>query len=572
MSPNVLSLLSKFQIIALQFSSVIKIKAVLLLLVCLFGISEVQAQQNKAKLKRPRLVVGIVVDQMRYDYLYRYWDKYGEQGFKRLLRKGFSYENAQYNYTPTYTGPGHASIYTGTTPAVHGIVGNDWYDRASGRNRYCTEDKSVTSVGSNSVWGQMSPRNLLATTITDQLRLATNMQSKVIGVCIKDRGSILPAGHTANAAYWYDGTNGNWISSTYYMQALPGWVAEFNNRRLAEKYLSQPWTPLLPLNQYTESTPDDNAFEKTFTGQDRAVFPHDLPRLKGASYDIIRSTPFGNSFTKDFAMAAVQAEKMGKGTATDFLALSFSSTDYVGHQFGPNSVEAQDTYLRLDQDLAEFLKFLDKEIGKNQYLVFLTADHGAAPVPAYSQSVRVPAGSIAPREMQDSVQHFLLKQYGPGNWVLSFINRQFYLNHSLIAAKKLSLAEMQEKVAAYLQHFEGVQQVSTAAHLNSSNPESGYGSYIQKGLHPRRSGDVIVTLLPGWFEGYQGREMKGTTHGSSNAYDTHVPLLWYGWQVKKGASAARVSITDIAPTLAQWLHILEPNGNTGHPLQEVLQR
>jgi predicted AlkP superfamily pyrophosphatase or phosphodiesterase len=546
--------------------------SLLVLLLNLLLAVPVSAQKNKGDLSRPKLVVGIVVDQMRYDYLYRYWDKYGQQGFKRLLREGFSYENAQYNYAPTYTGPGHASIYTGTTPAIHGIVGNDWYDRATAKNMYCTEDKTVQSVGSTSAAGLMSPKNLLTTTITDELRLATNRQSKVIGVSLKDRGAILPAGHMANAAYWFDGSNGNWITSTFYMRELPAWVQAFNARKLSDKYLAQPWTPLLPLDQYTESTPDDNEFEKPFNGQPRPVFPHDLPKLRGASFDLLRSTPFGNTFTKDFAMEAVQAEQLGKGNSTDFLALSFSATDYVGHQFGPNSIEAQDTYLRLDQDLAELLAFLDKQVGKKQYLVFLSADHGAAPVPAFSSSVRVPAGSISPREMQDSVRKLLQQQYGPGNWVLSFINRQVYLNHPLIAAKKLDLTRIREQVASYLQHFEGVLQVTPAGNLTRSSLESGLDSYIQKGYQFPRSGDVVVTLLPGWFEGYQGKETKGTTHGSSNAYDTHVPLIWYGWQVKKGASSARVSITDIAPTLAQWLRIMEPNANTGSPLLEVLNR
>ncbi|WP_026463434.1 alkaline phosphatase PafA [Adhaeribacter aquaticus] len=529
-------------------------------------------QKNKNTLERPKLVVGIVVDQMRYDYLYRYWNKYGNDGFKRLLQKGFSYENTHYNYEPTYTGPGHASIYTGTTPAGHGIVGNDWFNRATGRNIYCTEDKSVQSVGSTSVWGQMSPANLLATTITDQLRMATNMQSKVIGVCIKDRGSIIPAGHAANAAYWYDGTNGSWISSTYYMKELPAWVQQFNNRKLADKYLSQPWNTLLPIEQYTESTPDDNEFEKTFAGEKRPVFPHNLPALRGKSWDLIRSTPFGNTLTKDFALEAIKNENLGKGSNTDFLALSFSSTDYVGHQFGPNSVEAEDTYIRLDKDIAEVLNFLDKQVGENQYLIFLSADHGGAPVPAYAKSIKVPGGTVSSPEIQDSVKQFLNIKYGKADWVHTFINRQIYLNHKTITAKKVNLAEMQQKVADYLLHFEGVLKTTPATALAGSSPESGVESYLQKGYLSLRSGDVLVTLLPGWFEGYAGKETKGSTHGSSNAYDTHVPLLWYGWQVKNGASSTRVSITDIAPTIAQWLHITEPTSTTGRPLQEVLNR
>ena len=541
-------------------------------LLTLTGILPVMAQKRGNDLERPKLVVGIVVDQMRYDYLYRYWGKYGNDGFKRLIQDGFSYENTHYNYVPTYTGPGHASIYTGTTPAIHGIIGNNWYDRATGKDMYCTDDKTVKGVGSTSVWGQMSPANLITTTITDQLRLATNMQSKVIGVCIKDRGSILPAGHAANAAYWYDGTNGAWITSTYYMPQLPQWAQEFNNRKLPDQYLSQPWTTLLPLAQYTESTPDDNDFEKSFAGEQRPVFPHDLPKLKGKSWDIIRSTPFGNTLTKDFAMAAVRAENLGKGANTDFLALSFSSTDYVGHQFGPNSIEAEDTYLRLDKDLAEFLKFLDSYVGKNDYLVFLSADHGAAHAPAYANSVKLPANSMANRAVQDSLEVFLKKQYGSGDWVTAFMNYQIYLNHALIESKKINMAEMQEKVANYLLRFEGVLKTTTTADLNKMQPEYGLEGLMQRGYLRRRSGDVLVTLLPGWFEGYSGKDTKGTTHGTAFAYDTHVPLLWYGWQVKKGVSSERVSITDIAPTLAQWLHIMEPNGTTGHPLRQVLNR
>ena len=536
------------------------------------GIVPAIAQKKGKDLERPKLVVGIVVDQMRYDYLYRYWNKYGNDGFKRLVKDGFSYENTHYNYVPTYTGPGHASIYTGTTPAIHGIIGNNWYDRATGKDMYCTDDKTVKGVGSTSVWGQMSPANLISTTITDQLRLATNMQSKVIGVCIKDRGSILPAGHAANAAYWYDGTNGAWITSTYYLQELPQWAKEFNNRKLPDKYLSQPWTTLLPLAQYTESTPDDNEFEKTFSGEPRPVFPHDLPKLKGNSWDIIRSTPFGNTLTKDFAIAAVRAENLGKGANTDFLALSFSSTDYVGHQFGPNSIEAEDTYLRLDKDLAEFLKFLDSFVGKNDYLVFLSADHGAAHAPAYANSVKLPANSLPNKVIQDSLKTFLNKQYGTGNWVTTFMNYQVYLNHELIESKKINMADMQEKVAGYLLGIEGVLKTTTTTDLNKMQPENGLEGLMQRGYLRRRSGDVLVTLQPGWFEGYSGKDTKGTTHGSAFAYDTHVPLLWYGWQVKKGASSERVSITDIAPTIAQWLHITEPNGTTGRPLRTVLNR
>ena len=542
--------------------------AYLFLLLGLLGTGQVQAQKKSAKLNRPKLVVGIVVDQMRYDYLYRYWDKYGEDGFKRLLLSGFSYENTHYNYVPTYTGPGHASIYTGTTPAIHGIIGNDWYDRTTALNRYCAEDKNVNSVGSTSVWGKMSPKNLLTTTITDQLRLATNMQAKVIGVCIKDRGAILPAGHTANAAYWYDGTNGDWITSTYYMEALPAWVQAFNARKLSEKYLSQAWNPLLPLAAYTESTPDDNEFEKPFAGEGRPVFPHDLARLRGTSFDILRSTPFGNTFTKDFAIETIRAEKMGKGRVTDFLALSFSATDYVGHQFGPNSIEAQDTYLRLDQDLAQLLKFLDAELGKNQYLVFLTADHGAAHVPAFLKENNVPAGVASSGVVRDSVEAYLDKLYGSGDWVERYTNQQVYLNRDLIDNKKLNLVEVQQRVAVQVRRHEGVMRAVAASTLQGANwGAGGLMARVENGYNAQRSGDVIILLEPGWFEGGS----KGTTHGSYSNYDTHVPLVWYGWNVEPGESAVPTEIADIAPTIAAWLYIQEPNGSVGRPLQEYME-
>ncbi|MBG8553214.1 alkaline phosphatase family protein [Hymenobacter sp. BT594] len=550
------------------------------------------AQKKTAPLDRPRLVVGIVVDQMRYDYLYRYWEKYGDGGFKRLLSQGFSYENTHYNYVPTYTGPGHASIYTGTTPSVHGIVGNNWWVREDSKATYVTEDKSVKAVGGSAAAGQQSPKNMLSTTITDELRLATNFQSKVIGVCIKDRGSILPAGHAANAAYWFDGANGAFITSTFYQTTLPGWASKFNGELHAAEYLSKPWQTLLPLKDYTESTADDAVWEGAFKGEAKPVFPHDLPKLSGvdvaaaraglragvdasaasksATYDLIRSTPFGNSLTLDFALEALKNEQMGLREVTDFLALSFSSTDYVGHQFGPNSIEAEDTYLRLDRDLERLLNYLDANVGKGKALVFLSADHGAAHAPDFLLEHGVPAGNVGSKLMRDSLQHELVRRHGPGQWVLSFENQQVYLNRPLLAQKKLDLAAFQREVANVMLQFAGVTRAITAEDLEKSHWESGMLMYLENGFFPKRSGDVLVVLAPGWLESYTFPVNRGTTHGSSGNYDTHVPLLFWGWHVKHGESSRAAQITDIAPTLARWLHIQEPNGCTGQPLPEVL--
>ncbi len=523
-------------------------------------------------LPRPKLVVGIVVDQMRYDYLFRYWNKYGSGGFKRLVAEGFNFKNAQYNYVPTYTGPGHASIYTGTTPAVHGIIGNDWYSREKGATIYCAEDKTVRTVGSeNKGVGEMSPANMLTTTITDELRLATNKGSKVIGLSLKDRGAILPAGHMANGAYWFDGTSGNWVTSTFYMQSLPAWVQEFNNQKHPDRHLSKPWETLLPIAQYTESTADDTPYENKLSSEAKPVFPHDLPSLRGKDYELIKTVPAGNTFTADFAYAAIEGEKLGQGEHTDFLAMSFSTPDYVGHGFGPNSIEVQDTYLRLDQDIEKFLAYLDEKVGMENVLIFLTADHGAAHVPAFMRDNRVPAGVADVGAMVKELEGYLTKEYGEGKWIERSINLQLYLNHQLIKDKKYNLQEMQAKAADYLMRFEGVAKTVTAHDVFRSDWLSGTMSKIDKGLSRKRSGDVVIVLEPAWFSGSGGIESKGTTHGSHGSHDTHIPMLYYGWQVKPGESSAEVHIEDIAPTLASWLYIMEPNGATGKPLQELMK-
>lgn len=557
------------------------------------------AQKTKsAAVPRPKLVVGIVVDQMRYDYLYRYWSKYGSGGFRRLLGEGFSFENCHYNYVPTYTGPGHASIYTGTTPSGHGIIGNNWLVREAGKGTYVTEDKSVYAVGGTPEAGQMSPRHMLTTTITDELRLATNFQAKTIGVCIKDRGSILPAGHAATAAYWFDDANGAFITSTFYTQALPEWVTRFNARKLPEQYMAKPWSTLRPISEYTESTADDVPWENTFVGEAKPVFPHDLPTLLGPngpgavsaagpvkqpgageaprtkweSRSLLRTTPFGNTLTCDFALETIAQEQLGRRGVTDFLAVSFSSTDYVGHHYGPNAIETEDTYLRLDQDIARLLTYLDKTVGKGQALVFLSADHGAAHSPEFLKSQRIPAGSVGPRLWRDSLQARLVRRLGPGQWVLSYENQQVYLNRPLIQQRKLDLYQVQQEVVAQMVQFTGVMRAVAATDLQKSHWESGLLMYLENGYLPSRSGDVMVVMEPGWLESYAFPVNKGTTHGSSGAYDTHVPLLFWGWRVPQGESVFPARITDIAPTLARFLHIQEPDGCTGQPLQDVLTK
>ena len=542
----------------------------LCLIVFAFYSSHAQALLKKSdQIKpKPKLVIGIVVDQMRYDYIYKFWNQFGDGGFRRLVNEGFSCKNTNYNYVPTYTGPGHASIYTGTTPSVHGIIANNWYDRKAKQSIYCSFDVNEVTLGSLTNAGRMSPRNMLTTSVGDELRLSNNKKSKVIGIALKDRGAILPAGHAANAAYWYDGSNGAWISSTYYMKELPQWVIEFNKKELAKKYLSQSWTTLLPIEQYVESTDDDKLYEQSMAEGAKPVFPYNIPELtKKEGLNLIRNTPFGNSFTKDFALETIKQENLGKGSYTDFLAISFSSTDYIGHQFGPHSVEVEDCYLRLDRDIEEMLNFLDTWIGKNNALVFLTADHGAVDAPGYLAENRVPSGVLEEKAIIDSVRKFISKKFVDTSLFMGFSNLQVFLNRHLMIEKKMNPVEIENTIAEYLLTIKGVGDVLTESLLNHCSFNDVPRKNIQNGYHRQRSGDVMMVTLPGWVEDYQ----KGTTHGSPYTYDSHVPLIFYGCNINPGSSTEYVEITDIAPTISMMLNIQYPNGCTGKPIQSVLK-
>jgi predicted AlkP superfamily pyrophosphatase or phosphodiesterase len=523
------------------------------------------------KSKQPKLVVGIVVDQMRADYIEKYKSKYSQKGFLRLQSQGFDCRNTNYNYAPTFTGPGHASIYTGTTPILHGIVSNDWYVRKSNDTIYCVYDRNVKSVGGESGPGRMSPNNLLTTTITDELQLTTQGKSKVIGISLKDRGAILPAGRAADAAYWFDGYTGNWITSTWYMTDLPEWVKNFNNKKYPDLYLSKPWNTLLPIDQYTESDVDDSPYEMKFKGEEKPVFPHNLPTFKGTSWDLVRRTPFGNTMTKDLAKEAITAEHMGEDAITDFLCVSFSATDYVGHQFGTNAIELEDTYIRLDKDLEDLFSFLDAKCGKDNYLVFLTADHAAIQNPQSLIDVKLNAGFINARVINDTVIDYLKQQYGTAKYFSCYDNNQVYLNRKAIAEDKLNLEEVQTKVAQYLSNIiEGIYMCVAGETLKNNVSVDPLMVRIKNGYHPERSGDVIVVYAPGWIENlYGGNGKQGTTHGSPYAYDTHVPLLWMGTGIIQGSTTRPINITDIAPTLSFLLNTNLPNANKGFPIYEI---
>lgn len=522
----------------------------------------------------PKLVVGIVVDQMRQEYLYRFERKYGDAGFKRMIGQGFSLKNAHYNYAPTVTGPGHASVYTGTTPAVHGIIGNDWYDKNLKKGVNCVGDERQKPVGSDGN-GDVSPWRLTTTTITDELELATQRRAKVIGVSMKDRGAVLPAGHTPDGAYWFDGTTGKFITSTYYKQGLPTWLEKFNAQNLAEKYLSQEWKTAFPIEQYKESGPDDNTYETKAKGKEKPTFPYNLAELRkdNGNFDYLISTPFGNDLLADLAIAAIDGEAMGKDEWTDMLTISFSSTDYVGHAMGPNSIEVEDVYIRLDKTIEALLSKLDAAVGKNQYVVFLTADHAVADVPSYLKDLKIPGDNLKTGPLRAGLIDYL-KQYFPDKTVIEeFSGDQIFLNSEMFSADPRSSGVdylvATELIRNYLLRQDGIAEVYTRQMLTSADfGEAGIRGAVRRGFHTKRSGDLSIVLESGWT---QGSNPFGTTHSSPYTYDTHVPILFYGFGVKGGSSVQYHTITDIAPTLSILMKIKFPSGCTGQPVAELLE-
>lgn len=537
-----------------------KIKVISFLSMALLGCGTASAQQsNQVAIERPKLVVGIVVDQMRWDYLYRYQKRYTDGGFKRLLGEGFSCENTMIPYVPSVTAIGHTCIYTGSVPSIHGIAGNNFVKE--GKKVYCTDDDSVKPVGTTSKAALMSPRNLWVSTIGDEMKIASNGRAKVVGVALKDRASILPAGHNPNGAFWFDDQTGCFITSSYYMDRLPKWVEAFNGKRLPEQYLSQKWNTIYPKNTYTESTTDENEYENGIREGVKATLPLNLPELyKKYGYGIIRNTPFGNSLTLDMAKAAIDGEQLGADDETDLLAVSCSSTDYIGHQVGTHAIETEDTYLRLDKAIADFLAYLDSKVGKGNYLVFLSADHGAMNNAAFLQDRRIPAGSWNASATAKKLNQVLAKEYPEaGDIVKTVMNYQVFFNRDVIKSKQLDFDNIKQTVVNVLKEDPSVLYACDMAKASTESIPEEVKSRIINGYNRERSGDVVIILKPNFY----AHSMKGTDHGAWNSYDTHIPLVFMGWGIKHGATTKQTFMTDIAPTIAAMLHIQAPNGCVG---------
>jgi predicted AlkP superfamily pyrophosphatase or phosphodiesterase len=540
-------------------------------LVCyIFSPATFAQDYKKIPPEKPKLIVGIVVSQMRYDYIQRFWDKLDDNGIKLLVNRGTFCKNTSFNYLFSQQGVGHASISTGTTPADHGIVGREWYLYLKDEIEQSTEDKQYKAVGGDVDNGRYSPKNLMATTFADELRLSDNFRSKVYAISADPAPGIFSAGHTANGVYWFDKKTGNWITSTYYTDTLPEWVDEFNTKRFPDIYLKEAWTTLLSPEKYTESLPDKNKYETGFNGQ--VTFPYELEEIaqvkkNKTDYSLLDKTPFGNTYTKDFAANLIVNEKLGSDEFTDVLTVCFTSMENIGSLFGPNSVEVEDAFLRLDKEIAHFLAFLDEQIGKENVLVYLTSDHGVAQIPSYLSDNKIPAGYFNQNGAVSLLISALNNTYGKGEWIRAYHAQQVYLNHTLIEDSKISLKEMQDYVAQFLLQFSGVANTITSSTLQTANFTEGVYRKIQNSYNQKRSGDIIVNLKAGWVE----KNDASTGGTSSYSYDSRIPLIWYGWKIGRGTITQQVDIIDIAPTISTFLNITFPNSCTGTPIFELVQ-
>ena len=519
---------------------------------------------------KPKLIVGIVVDQMRWDYINQFKPYFTtQQGFMRFVNEGASCNHNFIPYVPTVTACGHTAVYTGSTPALHGITGNQWYDNYKQRNVYCVEDPTVQSIGiENSPAGKMSPVNVWTSTIGDEIKLANNFKSKVIGISIKDRGAIIPAGHSADGAFWYDSKSGNFISSTYYGKQLPAWVTAFNAKHRVDSFYAKGWDLSLPKSIYeTNCDGDNNPYEATPLGADQKGFPYTLSQFIGKDYGKIASTPYGNNLIVELAEQALINEKMGTDDRPDLLAISFSSPDYIGHSFGPNSWETLDGYIKLDALIAQLFASLDKQVGKNNYTVFLTADHAVANIPDFAKKHKIPGGLISEAGLKKELGQVLLKNGMNERLIAAIGEYNIHFNHPLMDSLEVDQEDLVKIVQQYIEQKPGILQVVESREAAEAPLPSELRERIVNGYNPQRSGDLFIVTKSGYMDGYP----TGTNHGVFYNYDAHIPLLWYGNGIKKGQVHSVNYMTDIAPTLSSLLGIQMPSGSIGKPILEVLK-
>jgi hypothetical protein len=543
-------------------------RTIILIAVLATGTTGLLAQ--KIPPQKPRLIVGITVSGMQYDYLSVYWDKFSDGGFRKMATNGANCKNARYNYLITDPSAGFASIATGTRPSEHGIVSDYWYHRLTNEIVSSIVDLDQTTVGGSYGSGAYSPRALNSRTLSDGMRVTSRFKSRSIGISMDPRAAVLMAGHTATGAYWMDPVRATWITSSFYMDSLPGWVNEFNSKNYRDLYLDRHWETLLPISEYGESMLDNNPYEKGIKGQ--ITFPYDLARISsdgkgGRDYSILMTTPWGNTYTKDMAIAAIVNEELGKHESTDIIHIGFSATKYLANYYSTWSVETQDTYLRLDQDIAHLLSFLDEQLGLENVLVYLTAENAFAVDPNYLAESRIPSGFFNYRTSISLLKSYLNAVYGRGEWVTFYYAQQIYLNHQLIEDSNLSLEDVQDRVARFMVQMNGISNALQAYVLQQNYFTDGVLNRIQNSYYQKRSGDVILYLTPGWVE----HSNVGDGLYEEFRYTPHVPLIFYGWKINRVTIPYRVSPTDIAPSIASFLEISMPDNATGEVIPELVK-
>ncbi len=545
-------------------------KNAILLFTLLFVSVHVKGQAPK----QPKIVVGVVIDQMCYDYLYRFQHVYTNGGFNRLMNKGINCRNVQYNYVPTYTAPGHASIYTGTTPSNHGIIGNDWYVRDTKQTVTSVSNSKFTAVGGSASSTGAAPLNLRTYTITDQLKMASP-QSKVISVSIKDRSAILPGGHLSDGTYWFDYNTGDFITSTFFMQQLPDWVQRFNAKFDPAKDLKT-WKLLLPESTYQLA--DQSNYEVVLTGKTSATFPYDFQDMisKGAvANNLFTISPQANEILTDLAITALEQENLGQDQFTDFLCISYSTPDIAGHAFGPYSREMEDMYARLDRELQRLFSGLETRYGKDGFVLFLTADHAVVPVPQMLIEKKMPGGYFFMESHLQVLRDDFIMKYN-ADLLEHEVNQNIYLNLKRIDSLKLDVQEVADFAANELRKWPEVKTVLTKQELLSGAAKTDFwGEMLRNGYDLQRSGELIFLLQPGYLakEHDEPKAHQGTSHGSAFNYDTHVPLLWYGKGITPGLQIFEpIQITDIAPTLIHILNLQRSGSMIGQPILPILEQ
>jgi len=543
-----------------------------LIFIILVSLSLSVFSQEKKAPDKPKLIVGIVIDQMRYDYIYRYWDKFGENGFKKLVNTGSFCKNTNYNYLLNHSSSAYATIATGTTPSNHGIISDSWYLRLKNTNQYCVNSEKEKLVGTDSEGVGKSPEHLISPTWSDELKFSNFKMSKVISISLKDYGAILSGGFLANVAYWFDNKTGNWITSTYYDETQKTWVQDFNDKKFPDVYIGRKWDTFLPMKDYFASIYDDYPYEKGFYGQH--TFPYDLSEIKQkkGDYSILKQTPYGNTYVKDFALFALVKENMGKDQYTDFLSISFSACGNISDIFGIRSVEVEDAYIRLDKDIEHLINSLEDIVGKENVLIYLTADRGSGDIPEMLEGMKMKSNYFDIQSSMVVLSSYLRILYGNKDWIETYYDGQIYLNRELIEDSKYSLSDFQKTTANFFVQFTGVSNAIAMSLIQEGDFKGDIMSKAKNSYNQKRSGDIFINLSPGWaMKPEKNRRNSLSARTSAYTENTHVPLIWYGWKIPQKNIFRATTPADIATTISFFLNINSSSMNTGEPIEEIIK-